>query len=83
MDVQAIKKMRHLYHVDPEFRRALQGDPAAALVHWDLASAETAKDLAGTVRRLLGLSSGEILASVLEVNLPDWNGPPPEAAVSR
>jgi hypothetical protein len=83
MDLQAIKKMRHLYQVDPEFRRALQADPAAALARWDLASAETAQDLAGTVHRLLGLSSGEILASVLKVNLPDWNGAPPVAAVPR
>ena len=83
MNVQAIKKMRHLYQVDPEFRRALQKDPAAALVRWDLASAEAAQDLAGTVRRLLDLSSGEILASVLDVSLPDWHGAPPVAAVPQ
>jgi hypothetical protein len=83
MNVQAIKKMRHLYQVDPEFRHALEEDPAGALVRWDLASAETARDLAGTVRRLLDLSSKEILASVLEVDLPDWYGMSPEPVVSR
>lgn len=83
MDVQALKVIRHLYEVDPEFRRALQDDPAAALVRWDLASSETARDLAGTLRRLLDLSSEGILAAVLEVRLPDWHGMPPEAAVSQ
>jgi hypothetical protein len=82
MDVQAIKRMRHLYQVDPEFRRALQEDPAAALVRWDLASAETARDVAGTVRRLLELSSGEIVASVLDVDLPDWYLASPRASMS-
>jgi len=72
VDVQAMKRMRHLYQADPEFRRALQDDPAAALVRWDLASSETARDLAGTLRRLLDLSPEGILASVLEVDLPDW-----------
>jgi hypothetical protein len=83
VDVQGMKRMRRLYQSDPQFRQALRDDPAAALVRWDLASSETARDLAGTLRRLLDLSSEGILAAVLEVRLPDWHGMPPEAAVSR
>jgi hypothetical protein len=83
VDLQGMKTMRHLYQADPQFRRALQDDPAAALVRWDLASSEAARALAGTLRGLLDLSSEGILASVLEVDLPDWFGTAPEAIVSR
>jgi hypothetical protein len=83
MDVQATRKMRHLYQVDPEFRHALQEDPAAALVRWGLAISETASGLADAVCKLLDLSSEEILTSVLDVALPDWYAISPESAVSR
>ena len=82
MDVQAIQKMRRLYRSDPQFRRALQDDPVAALTRWGLAGSETARALAGPLRALLSRSPEEILTAVLRIDPPVWDGVPPEPIAS-
>jgi hypothetical protein len=82
MNVQIIREMRRLYRTDPQFRRALQDDPTAALTHWKLQSSETAQVLAGPLHALLSRSPEEILMTVVEGDPPDWDGVPPEPVMA-
>ncbi|MCL7453315.1 MAG: hypothetical protein M8467_09725 [Anaerolineae bacterium] len=81
MNVQMIREMRRLYRTDPQFCRALQDDPTAALNRWKLQSPETAQALAGPLRALLSRSPEEVLVTVAE-EIPDWDGVPPELVIS-
>jgi len=82
MNVQTIQKMRWLCRTDPQFRRALQDDPPAALARWGLAGSETAEALAGSLRALLSRSPEEILTAILQEDPPVWEGVPPEPTVA-
>ncbi len=83
MDVKAVKKMRRLDWINPEFYRAQQDDPAMALTRLRSEAAKTAQAFVGHLHALARCSPDEVLERILEGDPPEWYGPLPEATASE
>jgi len=83
MDVKAVKTMRRLYSINPEFHRAQQDDPSMALTRSMPEASKTAQAFVGHLHALARCTPDEVLERILEGDPPEWHGPLPETTASR